>query len=106
MRMSSSQVLLTLVRMAAMTLMMQVGLAATSAAQRQESIKESINESVKEGIAGQSKTEPTRTGKERLGGKASDPQRVDNCKVPLDQRGSTPRSDDCSDGTSAPTQRR
>ena len=28
-----------------------------------------------------------RTGKERLGGKASDEQRVDNCKVPIDLRG-------------------
>ncbi len=38
---------------------------------------------------------PTRTGKERLGGKASDEQRVDNCKVPLDRRGATPRPDKC-----------
>ena len=30
---------------------------------------------------------PTRTAKERLGGKASDEQRVDNCKVPPDLRG-------------------
>ena len=37
---------------------------------------------------------------ERLGGKASDEQRVDNCKVPLDQRGSKPRPDDCRDGAS------
>ena len=39
--------------------------------------------------------EPTRTGKERLGGKASDEQRMDNCKVPLDLRGPTPRPDNC-----------
>jgi hypothetical protein len=39
--------------------------------------------------------EPTRTGKERLGGKASDEQRVDNCNVPVDQRGPTPRPDSC-----------
>ena len=45
----------------------------------------------------QTQAEPTRTGKERLGGKASDQQRVDNCKVPLDLRGSTPRPDDCTD---------
>lgn len=43
---------------------------------------------------------PARTAKERLGGKASDEQRVDNCKVPLEQRGSKPRPDDCRDGTS------
>jgi hypothetical protein len=42
--------------------------------------------------------EPTRTGKERLGGKASDEQRVDNCKVPIDLRGPKPRPDQCRDG--------
>ena len=41
--------------------------------------------------------EPTRTGKERLGGKASDEQRVDNCKVPLDLRGPKPRPAECGD---------
>jgi hypothetical protein len=86
--------LLPLARIAAMALMMQVGLASTSAGPRQESIE------------GQFRTEPTRTGKERLGGKASDQQRVDNCKVPLDQRGSTPRPDDCGDATSTPPRRR
>ena len=43
---------------------------------------------------------PTRTGKERLGGKASDEQRVDNCKVPPDRRGATPRPDTCRDDVS------
>jgi hypothetical protein len=43
------------------------------------------------------RVEPTRTGKERLGGKASDEQRVDNCKVPLDLRGPAPRPDDCAE---------
>ena len=47
-----------------------------------------------------SHVQPTRTAKERLGGKASDEQRVDNCKVPLDQRGSKPRPDDCRDDAS------
>jgi hypothetical protein len=98
MRMPSSLTLLTLARMAAMALTMQVGLTATSAAQRQESNKESI--------VGRSQIEPVRTGKERLGGKASDPQRVDNCKVPLDQRGSTPRPDGCDDATRLPPNRR
>ena len=54
----------------------------------------------------QTQAEPTRTGKERLGGKASDQQRVDNCKVPLDLRGSTPRPDDCGDATRLPPERR
>jgi len=48
----------------------------------------------------------TRTGKERLGGKATDEQRVDNCKVPLDLRGSTPRPDDCGDAASTVPRRR
>jgi hypothetical protein len=41
---------------------------------------------------------PTRTAKERLGVKASDEQRIDNCKVPLDLRGLKPRPDECDDG--------
>ena len=49
-----------------------------------------------------SHVQPIRTAKERLGSKASDEQRVDNCKVPLDLRGQKPRSDVCSsDGPSA-----
>ena len=43
-----------------------------------------------------SDVQPVRTAKERLGGKASDEQRVDNCKVPLDLRGPKPRPDQCS----------
>ncbi len=35
------------------------------------------------------------TGKERLGEKWKDEQRIDNCKVPLDKRGTKPRSDSC-----------
>ena len=58
-------------------------LAPTSAAPRQE------------GEARQVQAGPTRTGKERLGGKASDQQRVDNCKVPLDLRGPILRPDNC-----------
>lgn len=50
-------------------------------------------------------TEPTRTVKERLSGKASDEQRVDNCKVPVDQRGSKPRPDACRAGASAAPRR-
>ena len=39
--------------------------------------------------------EPPKTPKERLGDKASDDQRVDNCKVPADRRGPKPRPDAC-----------
>ena len=36
-----------------------------------------------------------KTLKERLADKASDDQRVDNCKVPVAERGSKARPDDC-----------
>lgn len=35
------------------------------------------------------------TGKERLGEKWEDEQRIDNCKVRLDKRGTKPRPDSC-----------
>jgi ribosomal protein L27 len=41
-----------------------------------------------------------RTAKERLGVKASDKQRVDNCKVPIELRGAKSRPDECGDGAS------
>jgi hypothetical protein len=36
-----------------------------------------------------------RTGKERLGPKWSDEQRIDNCNVPPDKRGNKPRPSVC-----------
>lgn len=38
---------------------------------------------------------PELTGKERLGPKWTDEQRIDNCRVPIDKRGSKPRPDAC-----------
>jgi hypothetical protein len=35
------------------------------------------------------------TGKERLGEKWQDEQRIDNCKVPPEKRGAKPRPDTC-----------
>jgi hypothetical protein len=35
------------------------------------------------------------TGKERLGRKWMDEQRIDNCKVPIDKRGTKPRPSTC-----------
>ena len=35
------------------------------------------------------------TGKERLGRKWMDEQRIDNCKVPIDKRGKMPRPSTC-----------
>ncbi len=40
------------------------------------------------------------TGKERLGAKWQDEQRVDNCKVPPDKRGTKPRPDACANAPS------
>jgi hypothetical protein len=37
----------------------------------------------------------TLTGKERLGRKWTDEQRIDNCNVPIDKRGTKPRSSTC-----------
>lgn len=36
-----------------------------------------------------------KTAKERLGKKYADEQRVNNCKVPIDKRGSKPRPGQC-----------
>ncbi len=36
-----------------------------------------------------------KTAKERLGKKYADNQRVNNCKVPIEKRGSKPRPDQC-----------
>jgi hypothetical protein len=38
---------------------------------------------------------PSLTGKERLGRKWMDEQRIDNCNVPPDKRGTRPRSSAC-----------
>jgi hypothetical protein len=84
--MSYSTMLLSLSCVTAMTLLAQVGLASADGASREE------------GAAKQSQAQPTRTGKERLGGKPSDDQRVDNCNVPPDLRGPKPRPDSCGDG--------
>jgi hypothetical protein len=58
-----------------------------------------------EGDANRIEAAPTRTVKERLGGKASDEQRVDNCKVPLELRGPKLRPDECGDAAGAGTKR-
>ena len=78
----------TLARAAALTLALQAGLAAAAEGAREDS------------NAKQMEAAPTRTGKERLGGKASDEQRVDNCKVPPDRRGVIPRPDRCREDAS------
>ena len=47
------------------------------------------------GAVASSNTVAQLTGKERLGEKWKDEQRIDNCKVPLDRRGTKPRPDSC-----------
>ena len=42
---------------------------------------------------------PALTGKERLGPKWTDEQRIDNCHVPMNKRGSKPRPTACSNGS-------
>jgi hypothetical protein len=77
---------LALPRVAAVLLAMQTGLAAADGA------------SGVDPIARERQTAPERTIKERLSSKASDEQRVDNCKVPFELRGPKPRPDDCDHG--------
>ncbi|MGY3621143.1 hypothetical protein [Bradyrhizobium sp. USDA 10063] len=49
-------------------------------------------------LPGQTQSPATLTGKERLGKKWMDEQRIDNCNVPPDKRGSRPRPGACSHG--------
>jgi len=42
-------------------------------------------------VPGATMAQQAKTSKERLSGKADDAQRVDNCRVPAERRGSTPR---------------
>ncbi|HMM89683.1 hypothetical protein [Bradyrhizobium sp.] len=46
-------------------------------------------------MAAPTATGSTLTGKERMGRKWMDEQRIDNCNVPTDKRGSKPRPGDC-----------
>jgi len=78
----------TLARAAALMLALQAGLAAAGEGAREDSNATHVEAA------------PTRTGKERLGGKARDEQRVDNCKVRPDRRGVTPRPDTCREDVS------
>jgi hypothetical protein len=44
---------------------------------------------------------PVLTGKERLGPKWTDEQRIDNCNVPIDKRGAKPRPSACANNPSS-----
>jgi hypothetical protein len=86
--MSVSTMLATLGPLVAMALAVQMGSGFAGEASR-EGVKSTPIQAA-----------PTRTGKERLGGKPSDEQRVDNCNVPPDLRGPKPRPDHCGDEVS------
>jgi hypothetical protein len=93
--MSPPTLLLSLGSATAMILIALLGLAAAEGPSRKEGGGEAM----------QVQAEPARTGKERLGGKASDEQRLDNCKVPPELRGPTPRPDNCHDGAGTASKR-
>jgi hypothetical protein len=90
--------LATLRSVVAMVLLAQVGAPANETVSRETVSRQ-------EGELKQPRAEPARTGKERLGSKSSDEQRVDNCKVPLELRGPKPRPDDCVDDASTNSKR-
>jgi hypothetical protein len=84
---SPPMILCARARAVARTLILLVALAAPSATLRADGEATHV--------------QPIRTAKERLGSKASDEQRVDNCKVPPDLRGPKPRPDEC--GSNGPS---
>jgi hypothetical protein len=51
--------------------------------------------------AGPQTRAPVLTGKERLGPKWTDEQRIDNCNVPVDKRGTKPRPSACANNPSS-----
>lgn len=57
---------------------------------------------VEDGPQAQAQTRrPVLTGKERLGPKWTDEQRIDNCNVPIDRRGNKPRPSACTNSPSS-----
>jgi hypothetical protein len=71
---------------ALLTSLFTVGLALSASAQDRQVGQVAPNSAIQQG---------TLTGKERLGPKWMDEQRIDNCKVPIDKRGTKPRSSAC-----------
>jgi hypothetical protein len=67
----------------------------TSCAQAQDGTRNSANRLPVDTLR------PALTGKERLGPKWTDEQRIDNCHVPIDKRGSKPRPTACPDSPSS-----
>jgi len=71
---------------ALLTSLFTVGLALSASAQDRQLDQVAPSSAIQQG---------TLTGKERLGPKWMDEQRIDNCKVPIDKRGTKRRSNAC-----------
>jgi hypothetical protein len=69
--------------------LLTIGFAFSASAQDRQSSPPRPNE------ASPAEVPPTLTGKERLGRKWTDEQRIDNCNVPIDKRGTKPRPSTC-----------
>jgi len=69
-----------------LTSLLIAGLALSASAQDRQPDHSAPNSAIQQG---------TLTGKERLGPKWTDEQRIDNCKVPVDKRGTKQRSNAC-----------
>ena len=53
------------------------------------------DQSAPNAVSAEPTNKPSLTGKERMGRKWMDEQRIDNCNVPIDKRGSRPRPSGC-----------
>jgi len=67
--------------------LLAVGLAASASAQNRQPGRSTSDPA--------SPADKTLTGKERLGRKWTDEQRIDNCHVPVEKRGTKPRDSSC-----------
>lgn len=81
----------------ALAVIVPIAIAASSApfAQERPPIANERAAGTRAGTSSPSNSPAVLTGKERLGEKWKDEQRLDNCKVPPDKRGSKPRPDIC-----------
>lgn len=74
----------------ALVLLLAVPLALTASAQERP-----VDRAAPDAASPPSNGSSPLTGKERLGRKWMDEQRIDNCKVPIDKRGARPRPGNC-----------
>ena len=87
-------VMLALGRRSALIISIVIGVSSSALAQGQPAASD--HAAGPSAVTGQPASPPeVLTGKERLGEKWKDEQRIDNCNVPLDKRGPKPRPDTC-----------